>query len=102
MWMVGIHMDGPVFVIRDNHSVLCNTSMPVSSLKKKLQHIAYHFVCEGCAIDVWRTNYICVSLNLADVRTNYIRVSLNLADVMTKPLSGEKKWGFIRMPLHHI
>ena len=57
-------------------------------LKKKSQSIAYHFVREGCASDEWRTSYV--------------HTSLNLADLMTKPLSGEKRWGFVRMLLCHI
>ena len=86
--MFGIPVAGPAFIFGDNQSVLCNTSMPESNLKKKAQRIAHHCVCEGCAADEWRTKYV--------------HTSLNLADLMTKPLSGEKKWGFIRMLLHHI
>ena len=86
--MFGIPVDGPAFIFGDNQSVLCNTSMPESTLKKKAQSIAYHFVREGCAVDEWRTSYI--------------HTSLNLADLMTKPLSGEKRWGFVKMRLHYI
>ena len=42
----------------DNKSVLCNASVPDSTLKKKSQSIAYHFVREGSARDEWRVTYI--------------------------------------------
>ncbi len=87
--MMGITVDEPAFVFGDNQSVLANTTAPTSTLKKKSNAIAYHFVREGCARDEWRTAYI----NTHD----------NVADLLTKPLpSGEKRTRFIRMLLHHI
>ena len=87
--MMGIRVDEPAYVFGDNQSVLANTSNPGSTLKKKSHFLAYHFVREGCARDEWRTAYV----NTHD----------NVADLMTKPLpSGEKRWRFIRMLLHHI
>ena len=86
--MFGIPVDEPAYVYGDNQSVLVNSSAPESTLKKKSQSIAFHFVREGCAADEWRTTYI--------------HTSLNVSDLMTKPLSGEKRWRFVRMLLHHI
>ena len=86
--MFGIPVTEPAFVFGDNKSVLCNTTMPGSTLKKKSNAIAFHFVREGCAKDEWRTAYV--------------NTHLNPADLMTKPLSGEKRWGFVRMLLRHI
>ena len=72
-----------VHIYGDNQSVLANTTIPDSTLKKKLQSIAYHFVREGAARDEWRTTY---------VNTNE-----NEADLLTKQLpSGEKRKGFVR------
>ena len=51
--MMGITVDEPAFVFGDNQSVLANTTSPGSTLKKKTDAIAYHFVCEGCARDEW-------------------------------------------------
>jgi len=68
--------------------VLCNTTMPGSTMKKKSNAIAFHFVREGSARDEWRTAYV--------------NTHLNPADLMTKPLSGEKRWQFVRMLLRHI
>jgi len=87
--MMGIPVDEPAFVFGDNQSVLANTTAPASTLKKKSNAIAYHFVREGCARDEWRTAYI----NMHD----------NVADLFTKPLpSGEKRCKFVRMLLHHL
>eukprot|EP01083_Nonionella_stella_P108565 315857_1 len=87
--MLGIPVELPTFVYGDNKSVLANTTVPDSTLKKKSNSIAYHFVREGCARDEWRTAYV-----------NTLE---NVADLLTKPLpSGEKRTGFVRMILHHI
>ena len=87
--MMGIPCDGPGFIYGDNQSVLANTTVPDSTLKKKSQSIAYHFVREGCARDEWRTTYV--------------NTHLNPADLLTKPLpSGKKRASFVRMVLHHL
>ena len=85
---MGIKVDEPAFVFGDNKSVLYNTTDPGSTLKKKSNAIAYHFVREGVARDEWRTTYI--------------NTDENVADLFTKPLSGPKRWKFVRMILHHI
>ena len=87
--MMGIPCDEPTYVYGDNMSVLANTSIPESTLKKKSNSIAYHFVREGVARDEWRTAYI--------------NTHLNPADLLTKPLSsGEKRKNFVCMILHHV
>jgi hypothetical protein len=87
--MLGIPCEDPTFVYDDNQSVLCNTSIPESTLKKKSQSIAYHFVREGSARNEWRTAYV--------------NTHLNPADLLTKPLPpGEKQKSFVWMLLHHI
>ena len=81
--------EGPAFIYGDNQSVLYNTSLPDSVLKKKSQGIAYHFVREGCAKDEWRTAYV--------------NTHSNPADLLTKPLpSSDKRESFVKMILHHI
>ena len=42
--MMGIPCEDPTFIYGDNQSVLANTTIPDSTLKKKSQSIAYHFV----------------------------------------------------------
>ena len=86
--MFGISVSKPAYIFGNNQLVLCNTTKPGSMLNKKVRAILYHFICKGCARNEWRTAY---------VNTNY-----NPADLMTKPLSGEKRWGFVRMLLRHL
>jgi hypothetical protein len=89
LWMMRITVDKPAFIFDDNQSILANTTAPTSTLKKKSNAIACHFVREGRARDEWWTVYI----NTRD----------NVADLLTKPLpSGEKERKFIQMLLDHI
>ena len=86
--MMGIPVEGPTYIYGDNQSVLANTTIPDSTLKKKSLSIAYHFVHEGVARDEWRTSYV----NTHD----------NKADLLTKQLPhGEKRKGFVCNLLHH-
>jgi hypothetical protein len=87
--MMGIPCEGPAYILGDNQSVLANTTVPDSTLKKKSQSICYHFVREGAARDEWRTSYV--------------NTHSNEADLLTKLLpSGDKRKGFVRNLLHHI
>ena len=75
--MMGIPVNNPVFLYGDNQSVLWNTSVPDSMLKKKSNSIAYHFVREGVAKDEWRTSYVKTTLNPADLFTKALRSGLD-------------------------
>ena len=75
--MMGIPLEHPCFVYGDNKSVLCNTTMPDSTLKKKHHSVAYHFVREGCARDEWRTTYIDTKDNCADILTKNLVNGIN-------------------------
>ena len=87
--MFGIPCEGCTYVYGDNKSVLVNSSLPHSTLKKKSNPIAYHFVRDGSARDEWRVTYI--------------RSHDNPADLLTKALpSGEKRDKFVGMLMHHI
>ena len=87
--MMGIPVLGPAYILGDNQSVLSNTSIPESQLKKKSQSIAYHFIREGVARDEWRTAYV--------------NTHLNVADLLTKLLPfGEKRKGFVRQLVYHV
>ena len=86
---MGIPCEGPAYILGDNQSVLANTSIPDSTLKKKNQSIAYHFIREGAARDEWRTSYV--------------NTHNNEADLLTKLLpSGLKRMGLVGTLLHHI
>ena len=87
--MMGIPVIGPCYIQGDNQSVLANTTNPGSTLKKKSQSIAYHFVREGAAKGEWITSYV--------------NTHENESDLLTKMLpNGEKRRGFVRNLLHHI
>jgi len=58
----------------DNKSVIINTTMPSSQLKKKHNAVAYHHVREAIATGIISFYHV-PSVN-------------NFADIMTKPLSG--------------
>jgi hypothetical protein len=80
--MMGIPVVGPSYIQGDNQSVLANTTIPDSTLKKKSQSIAYHLVREGVSRDEWRTVYV----NTHD----------NDVDLLTKqPPFGKKRIGFM-------
>ena len=67
--MMGIPCELPTLIFGDDKSVLANTLIPDSTLKKKSNIIAYHFVREGCARDEWRTTYVNTHKNQADLLT---------------------------------
>ena len=80
---------GFAYVLGDNQSVLWNTTMPESTLKKKSNAIAYHFVREGVAMDAWRTAYE--------------PSESNPADMLTKPLPyGETRKRHVQYVLYDI
>ena len=72
--MIGVPIDGSVLMLGDNNlkSVVLNTTIPSSALKKKHNAIAYHRVREAIAARV--------------IRFCYVETEKNLADVLTKPL----------------
>ena len=69
---MGIAVEGPTYIYGDNQSVLANTTIPDSTLKKKSQSIAYHYVCEEVARDEWRTSYVNTHDNKADLLTKQL------------------------------
>ena len=79
----------PYFIYGDNQSVLCNTTIPESTLKKKSKSIACHLVREGVVRNEWRTAYVNTNNNEANLLTKLL-------------LFGEKRKTFVRRVLHHI
>jgi len=72
--MLGVPLEGPSNVFCDNKSVVTNSTVPTSTLKKKHNSIAYHRVREAVAAGI---------LQIAKVQS-----SENLADLLTKSLPG--------------
>jgi hypothetical protein len=86
---LGVALDGPALMLGDNMSVVLNTTVPSSVLKKKHNEIAYHRVREAIASRI--------------MKFAYIKSEENVSDVLTKALSNDKffylmkKWLF-RVP----
>jgi hypothetical protein len=70
--MLGVPVNGPTLMKGDNMSVILNTTVPSSQLKKKHNAIAYHRVREAVAAGV--------------VQFVHIPTDQNFADCLTKPL----------------
>ena len=67
--VMGIPIYFPTYILGYNQSVICNTSKPHSSLKNKPSSTVFHFVCEGTAKYEWRTAYINMHSNPANMLT---------------------------------
>ena len=72
--MLGVPLDAPAMMIGDNMSVVLNTTVPSSVLKKKHLAIGYHRIREAIAARI---------LEFA-----HIESTKNIADICTKPLGG--------------
>ena len=73
--MLGVPLEETSLLIGDNMSVVLNTTLPSSMLKKKHNAIAYHRVREAIAAKI---------INFA-----HIDSKINVADILTKPLTTE-------------
>ena len=71
--MLGVPIDGSALMLGDNKSVVLNTTIPSSALKKKNQMIAYHWICEAVAARI--------------IPFCHVDSSINIAYVLTKPLA---------------
>ena len=72
--LMGVPIDGPTYMYCDNMSVVNNTTIPESILKKKSNSTAYHAVREAVA--------------MGEILIAWINTDNNIADVMTKALPG--------------
>ena len=87
--MMGVPIDGPTYFYCDNKSVICNTTVPESMLKKKSNSIAYHAVREAVA--------------MGEILITYVNTDDNIADVMTKVLpAGARRDNLIQAMLWDI
>jgi hypothetical protein len=71
-----VALDGPSLMLRDDMSVVLNTTVLSSALKKKYNEIEYHRVREAISARI--------------MRFSYIKSEENVSDVLTKPLNNEK------------
>ena len=81
--MLGVDLEGPAMLLGDNMSVVLNTTVPSSVLKKKHNAVAYHRVREAITMSVVKFSHISTDDNLADLLTNCLVVSsfTNLLDL---------------------
>jgi len=84
--IMGVPIDGPCNVNADNMSMVRNSSVPESQLKKKSNLIAYHYVRERAAAGV--------------VIINYEPTGSNLADMLTKTQSGAVRLRLVKFVLY--
>ena len=84
--MMGVPLEGPTHVKADNMSVIKNSSMPESTLKKKSNSIAYHYVRERAAAGI--------------IDVTYEPTGTNLADMLTKIQSGPERQKLVQMVLY--
>jgi hypothetical protein len=70
--MKGIPLVGHAHVRVGNMSVAKNTSVPESTLKKKSNTIAYHFVWEAVAANIVRIAYEPTGSNKSDILTKFL------------------------------
>jgi hypothetical protein len=86
--MFGIPIDGPTNVLCDNKTVVDNSTVPSSTLKKKHNAIWYYCVREAVAAQT--------------IRITHVPTGQNLADMFTKPLGGCKLHEFCKRVLYHM
>ena len=75
--MMGIPVINPVFIYGDNQSVLWNKTILESTLKKKRNSIAYHFVREVVSRDECRKTYIKTYANPSDLMPKALPAGIN-------------------------
>ena len=80
--MIGVPLEGPAMLLGDNMSVVLNTTVPSSVLKKKHCAIGYHRVREAIAGKV--------------IKFAHIRSEKNIADIMTKPLGNRTFYSLVK------
>ena len=74
--MFGIPIDGPAYVFCDNNSVVNNSSKVESTLDKKHNSVAYHYIRNAVAAAVISIAWIDGKENLADPLTKQLSESV--------------------------
>ena len=74
--MLGIPVEGPVNMFIDNESVVKNSTIPESVLKKKNTSVAYHRIREAVAGKWIRVAHVKGIANLADMLTKSVPANI--------------------------
>ena len=69
---LGVAIDGPTLMLGDNQSVVLNTTIPSSVLKKKHASISYHRIREAIAGNI--------------IKFHHVPSGINKSDLLSKPL----------------
>ena len=77
--MLGVKVDGPAMLLGDNLSVILNTTVPSSMLKKKHQACNYHRVREATAAGTLTFCHVPTQDNLADIMTKPLPTALHMS-----------------------
>ena len=86
--MMGIPISSPTYIYGDNMSVIHNTTASESTLNKKYNSIAYHFIREGVARGEWLTTFI--------------KSTGSIADILTKSLPQPRRELLLKMVMYFI
>lgn len=71
--MLGVPIDSPTQLLGDNMSVVLNTTVPSSQLKKKHNAIAYHRVREAIAAKIVQFRHLPTDRKFADILTKPVK-----------------------------
>ena len=86
--MIGIPIAGPTYIYGENMLVIHNTTASESTLKKKHNSIAYHFIREGFARGEWLATFI--------------KSTDNIAHILTKSLPQPRRELLLKMVMYFI
>ena len=70
--MMGVSVDGPLYIYGDNMSVINNMQKPESVLRKKSNSICYHAIRESVAMGESLTAHVATTDNYANLATKTI------------------------------
>ena len=70
--MLGVPVIGPSWLFGDNMSVVINSTIPSSTLKKRWNALSYHRVCKFVAAGIINVVHIPGDENPADVLTKFL------------------------------
>jgi len=88
--MLGVELDGPTRMFGENNSVILNTTIPSSQLKKKHNAIAYHHVREAISAEIIHFYHIPSVSNFADILTKPLPATI--FHILIKPLLFQNAW----------
>ena len=70
--MMGVPQDRPLWLFKDNESVIVSSTIPTSTLKKRQNSILYHLFQEAIALSIVNFIHISGDENLTDVLIKHL------------------------------